>query len=1059
MVKRSILALLFSLIFLFSLNAQVSVQAQKPIRLPRLAPTTQQGMEGGFWLVEKNFNPVLRLKNVLLNQPLTVTPTLYFADGTEYLLPAVVLEKAGVAQINIRNALQTVPDSIKSHVSDFGMVGISYQWSWPAVIASIQNTDEVASLTITNSLRAESSRVHKSPEADSAQVCKGSWWLPTAKSDGYLILENTSLSAKQVHVQFTGHAGNTLVSKQVSLPSHSTSRIKFSETFGGVRGNERSGGILVQYPGPDYGVLTYAGIEDSTVGFSVSPLVIEDHLDHSSPVHQVTLSAPGLLLGKADPEMAFPNGTYFQPYAVLHNFSAHTLAVNMSLVSPLLIAGGEPHESGTPQTLSLGQISLQPGETTQFDFDSHFGAVNPLPDGYGHLTASFQGQDGDLLLETGSVDQTKNFVFEVATSQQAESASRTICFWSVENTNDSMITVWNYTNAAQDMELTLYYSGGQYTIPIHLEALESYNLDMLMLIRSRSADPYGNVIPSGITSGSAFLSSPGDELEKLSVAVSSAVYSVHNATCGVICVTCNGATWLAFEVDKAELPVQQSVQEYVQLAMNTGTIISNPSGGIWETSKPAIASVNSKGLHTGVSVGQTTSYFILTQVPVNAGTICASEIVSCPSEGLEADVPVDVGPVVMGISQQNFIVGQSGEFQIFGQGFFGMSPEVTVSGSGINIAGASSVGDGTINVTYTVDCGATLGPNYTLTVGFNGSILFNDVDQPSGQLAYPLDVELPLPVAPTIQFNGTALSGTQAVDVGQQIALTGVPPTMPNSCFSAVHQWTPPTGTAVGGYTTSLGSGSVTPISQVSATNAAYTFYWIVPGSSLTTTYQYQMTSQAGTTEWSQPATATFNVAGPTVSSMSTPTGTVDIYPGPVLGYGGPYGIQFIPTRSAPSGDSGQFEWVQLITNDTITRINTAGTTQTCVNPTSPPTPNGTGLDTDYPYSTKVSEHDAPTISLDPSKYTSEARSFSAKMYFLWDPVLPSGCIPGTSCTSIPTPLGSVSWGWSGTAIYSAGNWSLASPQTISPVWTPGSSYPTWSALVPYTPGSQLSCH
>ena len=130
--------------------------ASQPIPMTKLSPNTPQGVEGGFWSVDNNFDPVIRLKNVLLNQPLSVTPVLYFADGTEYQLPLVTLEPAGIWQINIRIALQSVPAGLASHVSTYGMAGISYQWSWPAVIATIQNTDEISSLTHTSSFRAES---------------------------------------------------------------------------------------------------------------------------------------------------------------------------------------------------------------------------------------------------------------------------------------------------------------------------------------------------------------------------------------------------------------------------------------------------------------------------------------------------------------------------------------------------------------------------------------------------------------------------------------------------------------------------------------------------------------------------------------------------------------------------------------------------------------------------------------------------------------------------------------------------------------------------------------
>jgi hypothetical protein len=190
---------------------------------------------------------------------------------------------------------------------------------------------------------------------------------------------------------------------------------------------------------------------------------------------------------------------------------------------------------------------------------------------------------------------------------------------------------------------------------------------------------------------------------------------------------------------------------------------------------------------------------------------------------------------------------------------------------------------------------------------------------------------------------------------------------------------------------------------------------------------------------------------------MSTPTGSVGIFAGPVLGYFGPVGINFTATAAPPTGYTGRFEYVQLITNDTITVTTTGGTTQTCVNVTQPPTASGTGLDTVYPYDTGKSTKDSPSLPLDSSAYSQEGRVFSAKMYFLWDPALPAGCTVGSSCTSIPVPLGSATWGFSGTATYSAGNWSLTSSSKTAPSWSLGGTHPSWQDLVPYT--GNLSCH
>jgi len=265
----------------------------------------------------------------------------------------------------------------------------------------------------------------------------------------------------------------------------------------------------------------------------------------------------------------------------------------------------------------------------------------------------------------------------------------------------------------------------------------------------------------------------------------------------------------------------------------------------------------------------------------------------------------------------------------------------------------------------------------------------------------------------------------------------------------ASRSWSITSGTAIGGYTASTSSGSVVALPSSNA--ASYTFYWIYPGSSLTVAYSYTLTNG----QTSPAVTATFNVVGPSVTSMNTPTGSVAIFAGPSLAYG-PIGIEFNPMRTTPQGDSGQFEWVQLISNDTLTFTTVSGTNETCVNVTQPSTPSGTGLDTEYPYAKGTSTQDSPTIGLVSSQYQKEGRSFSAQMYLMWDPALPAGCSEGTNCTSIPVPLGSVAWGWSGTAAYAGGSWTLTSSGASTPSWNPGSSYPTWSDYVPYS--GQIAC-
>jgi hypothetical protein len=195
-------------------------------------------------------------------------------------------------------------------------------------------------------------------------------------------------------------------------------------------------------------------------------------------------------------------------------------------------------------------------------------------------------------------------------------ASRTLCFWSIEGDNDSTITVWNYKAVAQDLVLTLYYFGGQYTIPIHLGPLETYNLDMRSLVNSQVPDPSGTVIPSNIESGSATLSGAGGETDTISVAVSASMFNVRNATCNSLCEQCNGATEVAFDPDAYAEAVGGTAQAQVQVTWNSGDVYTNPSGTVFTSSNSSIATINSSGWITGQSPGVTGVTFSLPDYPI-----------------------------------------------------------------------------------------------------------------------------------------------------------------------------------------------------------------------------------------------------------------------------------------------------------------------------------------------------------------------------------------------------------------------------------------------------------
>jgi len=234
----------------------------------------------------------------------------------------------------------------------------------------------------------------------------------------------------------------------------------------------------------------------------------------------------------------------------------------------------------------------------------------------------------------------------------------------------------------------------------------------------------------------------------------------------------------------------------------------------------------------------------------------------------------------------------------------------------------------------------------------------------------------------------------------------------------------------------------------------------------------------------------TFNVGGPTninvvdgtgASILSQPPKLAPVYvrnysnqsplpAGPVLQLGKgadtndntQKGIVLTPSATMPASDGGNFVWVQLLNKDIVRSI-LQSTTQTATLISLPPP-----LDARYPayYGTLGSNQaqfwDSPDVATSPEV----ARNFAATTYLMWDPSLPAGCTPGVNCTSsIPVPLGTLTWQWSGdgidtlsstlgqngsTSILNYGGSSASQLQLSSPCAdTMNYCYPTWKTVIP----------
>ncbi len=219
------------------------------------------------WRLDGNFDSRLNLKNVLLKQSLTVVPVLIMADGTRFPLPVVELSPAGVATINITDAMRHLPAGVNAHRSDRGMVSVQYAWSWGgAVLASVQNIDEFAMLSFHSALQADTARVSAEAQASLEQRVDATWWRPYASTQMFLFLGNSTDKTVEVTAHLKDDAGQLLKDFTTTLAPNASVTMDVFKAFPASPGVGSTGSVSIDYTGPPRGLVAYGGLEDQTNG-------------------------------------------------------------------------------------------------------------------------------------------------------------------------------------------------------------------------------------------------------------------------------------------------------------------------------------------------------------------------------------------------------------------------------------------------------------------------------------------------------------------------------------------------------------------------------------------------------------------------------------------------------------------------------------------------------------------------------------------------------------------------------------------------------------------------
>jgi hypothetical protein len=576
-------------------------------------------MVGGLWMIDANFKSSIYLRNVVETDPVTVTPILYLSNGTKYALPDVTVEPAGVAIISINDGLQK--KGISSWATLSGYVELQYKWPWDPFCATVRNVDTAHSLIFTYALRPTLplplNILNPTPKIPT-HTMEGMWWKQENNVTGFVALANLSSQPAQASVQISDKDGKPLAEHNVTVSPHGMKMVTLREL---ATLKETQGGVRVVSSETTDNLVINGGLEDQAVGYSATLPFAAEPVDPSKPV-PINIAELGLMAGAADPMMLFPAGTTFTPYSVLRNVSDAPVSVTPTL---WWMEGGASH------SIRLPRINLLPHQTESLDVMSLL-SVSGLKNFNGSFNLVFDGEvrRGALVLASGSVDQTNTYVFEVVARGVTESAAKSLQYWSTGNGDDTMVAVWNPADDAQDFVFTLFFTGGHYIVPLHLEARATRTFNVSEIVQNQVPDAEGNVIPASVHEGTAKIAGSRAENEHILIGLDSGIYNVRKATCTNNCQECDGLI-SAFVLDSPfAVAVSRTHQQNFYGTYNTGGQYN--IGGSWSSNQISVATVGANtGMVTGVSAGSPTISVIAVGEPVGAGFICMGDG-SCPVE-------------------------------------------------------------------------------------------------------------------------------------------------------------------------------------------------------------------------------------------------------------------------------------------------------------------------------------------------------------------------------------------------------------------------------------------
>lgn len=553
-----------------------------------------------YWTTETGWDTMLELRNNLVAQTLTVTPSLRAPDGTETSLGPITINPRDIQTIDIGAAVGTVAPQL---IGTFGSIVLRYQsvsYSNLYALAMIRNIGRPIVFHFDGTGEREDYRVGSR---------EGIWWLPDPSATDYVILTNQGDKALPV-VLSVYNANGTASTQAIRLGPRQASRYSIGTIARAAGFTSSYGGFRVSAAANANWLNTLHIVFDTQSGFSAlmktfdhDPQATIRERDYAK-TNVWTTRAPMLALSQPDPALAIPVGTTLQPQLFVRNTTGKPVQANLRFVWR--------GDGSTTGKASGPALQLAPYETRRVDVAA-LQQQNVLPPNarWTSVILTTNSQPDQVMAVAASYDSTLVYGAQTPFSDQL-SFHWVGSEWEYDPLHDSILTVGNGGTAPAQTRFTIVYDGGRakYETEQTLQPDQQMWVDVGKLIHERVADKNGKTLPVDLTSGTY----EWRDLTNKDIGVLFEGKIVYDKTFGHVtygCAECCGYYGLAYlDFNPLGIPLLGTTDNGVNTddSCDGGDVDdSSYFYGNWTTANTSIATVNYYGTHTGVAAGTTTS--------------------------------------------------------------------------------------------------------------------------------------------------------------------------------------------------------------------------------------------------------------------------------------------------------------------------------------------------------------------------------------------------------------------------------------------------------------------